>query len=73
MYDPLYHYSLCAGSYLHRYQIKRTYPDVVEEVCEICKDIQYFKENTPNREYLDYHIRESLQPNRLIFHHEYKK
>lgn len=72
MNDPLYQNSLCAGGWLHNYKIARDYTHTVKEICEKCKDVQYFKSKTPNRVYLSYHIRESLQPNRKIFNHEYR-
>jgi hypothetical protein len=71
MYDPHFQNSLCAGSWLHRYFIYRTDRDVIEEVCVICKDRQFFKEKGSNQEYISWHAREALQPRELIFYHEY--
>lgn len=73
MYEsPLYQNSVCKGGWLHRYIIKRSYKNAVEEICAICKDRKIFSQDTPNRIYLSYHLRESLQPSRgLIFQREY--
>ncbi len=71
MYDALYQNSLCVGSWLHNYRISKEYRTCVKEVCEKCKDVQYFRVNIPDKKYLSYHIRESLQPDRKVFYHEY--
>jgi hypothetical protein len=69
--DPLYLDSLCAGPWLHRYKIIRTSGWGVRELCLVCRDVQHYRNDVPNRLYLSTHIRESLQFNRKIFHHEY--
>jgi len=70
--SPLYQNSVCKGGWLHRYDQLRSYDNAVEEVCRICKDRKVFRFNVPNRVYLAFHIRDSLQPNRgAIFYREY--
>ncbi len=60
-------------NWYHNYQISVVYPYGVMEVCEKCRDKQFFKNNTPNRIYLSYHLRQGLQPYNRQFKHEYNK
>lgn len=64
--------SLCSNGWMHRYRIIGTYSEGVKEMCEICKDIQYFPATVPNYEYLKYHLRSALPRFHPRFKHEYK-
>lgn len=66
--------SECLHGWLHRYNITREWNDGVEELCEICKDIRYYKTidgAIDNIEYLSYHERDILTPQSPYFYHEY--
>lgn len=66
--DEYYMNSKCLeGVWLHDYQIVKTYEQGVIEVCEHCKDRQYFPNNVSNRRYLAYHLKSSIQPGRKYF------
>lgn len=65
--------SECIGGWMHRYRMTRFYKEDVEEICEICKDRQIFKQNTPNHIYLSYHLRLALQKDNKRFKKEYNK
>lgn len=57
--------------FLHDYRIVRQYPKGVLERCRRCRDTHYFRNDTPNREYLSYHMRAILQTNHPRFNKEY--
>lgn len=66
--------SECECGWLHRYQIHREWSDGVEEVCEICKDQQFYKivdGRIDNIAYLEHHERDILTPDMPIYFHEY--
>lgn len=74
MEDKLWQNSeCCGGAWLHNYQITRVFPDGVEEVCVRCRDIQFFRENISNYEYLSYHLRMALQKDNPRFQYEYAR
>lgn len=59
--------------YLHDYRITKQLPGGVIEHCRRCRDKKYFRNNTPNRIYLSFHLRQSLQPWQPRFKKEYEK
>lgn len=63
--------SECAGGWLHRYEIIRTFEVGVEERCLICRESRFFPHNVSNFEYLSYHIRQALPSNHNRYHKEY--
>ena len=63
----------CDGYWLHEYHIYQTLNNGVIEICEKCKDKQFFHEKTPNLVYLEAHKRSALQPHNKEFQHEYGK
>lgn len=58
---------------MHNYHIVKTFPNGVIEICQRCRDKQYFKNNTPNYIYLSFHLRSMLQKWHPRFHKEYEK
>lgn len=70
--DDIYLNSLCMeGTFLHNYEIVKTYDHGVIEKCSKCKDRKYFSNNGSNKRYLSYHVRQSLQPYQHFFYKEY--
>lgn len=63
--------SNCKNGWLHRYNFKRVFEDGVEEVCEVCRDRKFFKNNGSNYQYLSYHMRSVLRPSDTRFSKEY--
>lgn len=64
--------SKCKKGWLHRYKFTRIVTGVgIEEVCEICKDRKFFKNEIPNHIYLSYHNRQALSREHNLFKHEY--
>jgi len=61
------------SGWLHDYRIVKTLPDGVIEVCQRCRDKQYFRNNTPNTVYLSYHNRPALQRQHSRFFKEYAR
>ncbi len=67
-----YQNSQCLNSYLHRFEVKREYPQGVLEVCEICHKRMFFKiidDKVDNQNYMSYHIHNALPP----FHPMYER
>lgn len=72
--------SRCFGTWLHKYEIRKEWPDCVLEICERCHHAMYFKidhrgiaNNKTNLHYIKYHIRLLLPKNHPLFKHEYQK
>lgn len=59
--------------YLHDYRIIRTFPHGVIEGCIRCKDKIFFRNDVPNKIYLSYHIRSTLQRENPRFNKEYER
>lgn len=59
--------SACLDVYLHRYVITKDWGEMVQEVCDICGDEQFFgimpDGGSDNMTYLSYHLREALPRN----------
>lgn len=51
----------CGGVWLHDFRITRSFPKGSEEVCYRCHLVKFFREDTPNAEYLSWHLRSTLQ------------
>lgn len=76
MSNPLFEKSECLNGYLHRYKIENEWEEGTEEICEICKDQQFYKVingQIDNNDYLEYHYREVIQPNDRRYEFEYEK
>jgi hypothetical protein len=69
----LYQNSKCVGAYLHDFKIIQDFTHGAKEVCQKCKKQMIFTHKTPNRVYVSYHIRETLQKSNSIFAHEYNR
>jgi hypothetical protein len=63
--------SKCSNGWLHRYKMIHATKDGVTEMCEICRDMKYFRTGVSNWSYLKYHLRSALQENHPYFKHEY--
>lgn len=66
--------SECAGPWLHRWALRRSWPDVQEEVCLICHAQLFTKVRggrVDNYRYLRTHMRSALQTNQPRFGKEY--
>jgi hypothetical protein len=63
--------SQCKKGWLHRYRISRVFNEGVEEICDICKDRKFFKNNISNAVYLTSHQRQALSKDHNLFSHEY--
>lgn len=57
--------------FLHDYQITKTYPDGVVEVCTRCKDRHFFRNTVPNHVYLSFHMKLLIQKDDKRFTREY--
>lgn len=57
--------------YLHDYLIKEMREGISMEVCRRCKDRQFFKPDTPSKDYLSFHLRSALPKYHKLFNHEY--
>lgn len=67
--------SLCKNQYLHRFSIVEECADGVLEVCEVCKETQFFKildGKVNNQSYMDWHIRSALPPSHPYYFHEFE-
>lgn len=71
MLDSFFQNSYCTNSYLHRFDIKETYPDGVLEVCEICHMRKFFKVTDDGRvdnvSYMSYHLKQGLHPSHPFY------
>ena len=70
--------SLCkvGNGWLHDYQIIAEFPICVVEMCARCKDRKYFavvQNRMNNLEYVDYHVRQCLQPWHPLYQREYNE
>lgn len=63
--------SQCKNGYLHDYRQIREYPKGILERCTRCKKQIFWPHTTPNHEYLAAHLRSALQPDDVLFAHEY--
>lgn len=62
------------NGYLHNYKQLGITPNGVVEMCERCKDIQFFKVvngRIDNLNYIDYHMRQALPKYHNLFAHEF--
>lgn len=59
--------------WLHDFRITRNFPDGVEERCERCHMLKFFRTDTPNADYLSWHLRATLQLNDSRFPFEFSK
>ena len=76
MIDLYYLKSECLNGYLHNYKQLAFYPWGITEMCEKCKDIQFFKianGRVDNLNYIDYHQRQCLPKYHPLFKNEYSK
>lgn len=65
--------SKCMDGWLHRYEVVAMFETGALEICEICRDRQFFHNKIPNHIYLSYHLRSTLQPYDGRFRKEYNK
>lgn len=56
---------------LHNFSSLEQYKDGLVERCTRCGLKMFFPPDTPNHKYLEYHIRQALQPNDPRYHIEY--
>lgn len=66
-----YQRSNCKEGWLHKYVIISVVKGGLYERCERCGNKQYFPSNTPNWKYMEYHIRQALQPKDVQYAREY--
>ena len=66
--------SICKIGWLHRYELSRQSPEIVEEVCKICGKRVYYRivdGRIDNLKYLRDHIRQALPRHHRLYYHEY--
>lgn len=65
--------SECRRNMLHDFRVLPYDRGGLLERCTRCGMKMHFPENTPNYKYLEYHVRQALQPNDPRYHIEYKQ
>lgn len=66
-----YQKSECKGGYLHDFAILSQQAHGLMERCNRCGLKMYFSKDTPNYKYMEYHVRQALQPSDPLFLREY--
>ena len=57
----------CGGRFLHDFQFTENSKETGEEICSNCRLRKFFKDYTANRQYLSWHMKQSLRLNKNRF------